>query len=415
MLEGDLSDFTLPEILKLLAFTSKTGRLHLRRDDMLGRVEVGAGRVQAASADAAHLPLARRLVGRGLLDTDTLQELIGAREALPTDLELAHALVDADPATAPSVAEAMRAQSVDAVFDLLRWTEGHFRFAAEDVPTTGPLAVEQDLDELLELAQARLERWADIHERTGPGEASVSVTSPADPSVAIDADAWQLIGLADGSRTIDDLAGLTGRGQFDTRSTLVELADRGLVAFGTEQRDGALERLLRAQATLGELEQRLGTPDDAGAPRADTDALQPGADATSPSGDDAADPIEDQDADTLVADLDLDVPEEPGEARDAADDHADAHNPDADQTHGDQTHGDQADADRYDADRPDLDAPSDESAAEEPAARTNGIAPPVGANGDTPRTVGRRQRLRTDPTVDPALVDRLIDGVRNLA
>ena len=369
MLEGDLSDFTLPEILKLLAFTSKTGRLHLRRDGTLGRIEVGAGRVQAASADAAHLPLARRLVGRGLLDTDTLQALTDGRDELPTDLELAQALVDADVGAADAVASAVRAQSVDAVFDLLRWTEGQFRFAVEDVPSTGPLAVDHDLDELLEQAQERLERWADIHERTGPGDASVSVTSPADTSVEIDADAWQLIGLADGSRTIDELVQLTGRGQFDTRSTLVELADRGLVAFGTEERDGTLERLLRAQTALGALEERLAT----------------GA---------APDPVtQDERSDTLVAEFDLD----------ALDDLAD---------HGDTS--DDADSfdDEHASDAPNVAAPhTDTPNADTPNADTS--APP--APPAPPAPLGRRPRLRTDPTVDPALVDRLIDGVRNLA
>jgi hypothetical protein len=394
MLEGDLSDFTLPEILKLLAFTNKTGRLHLRSGDTLGRVEVGAGRIQAASADAAHLPLARRLVGRGLLDTDTLQELIGGRRTLPTDLELAQSLIEADPGTATAVGEAVQAQSVDAVFDLLRWEAGRFRFAGEKVEADGPLADAHDLDELLEKAQERLERWAEIHERTGPGHASVSVTSPPDTHVEIDADAWQLIGLADGTRTIDELARLTGRGQFDTRSTLVELADRGLVAFGTEERDGALERLLRTQSALGEIEARLGgTPAEAEELLAHA-ARDAAGDATADTAVDGIAAIDDAavDADTLVADLDLDVASAAdGDTADEADDDA----PVAE----DAATADVAADDDAPVDTDDRPAP-DPVPVKEPV--TTGMA-------------GRRPRLRTDPTVDPALVDRLIDGVRNLA
>ena len=385
MLQGDLSDFTLAEILQLLAFTTKTGRLHLQSGDTLGRVEVGAGRVLAASADAAHLPLARRLVGRGLLDTDTLQDLVGERDTLPTDLELAQALVEADPSTAPSVGEAVRAQSVDAVFDLLRWEAGRFRFAGGDVVVDGPLAVAHDLDELLEQAEERLGRWDEIRERTGPGSASVSVTTPPDDQVAIDADAWQLIGLADGSRTIDELVRLTGRGQFDTRNTLVDLAERGLVAFGTDQRDGALERLLRGQSTLVAIEARLGggaAPVTEATPR-DTAATDDGVEPVLAA-------VAAGEADTLMAEFDLDIADTDDTDTDVADAPAVA---DA-----------AAVEDAAAVLAADRDHAANDDAAREPVRET------VGAGA-----AGRRPRLRTDPTVDSALVDRLIDGVRNLA
>ena len=221
VLEGDLGDFTLPDILNLLALTTKTGRLGITGDEASGRVDLVQGRVRDASADAEHLPLARRLLGRRLLDGSAVQALLGDADELPTDLQLARQLVARDESSGEAVGEALREQALDAVFDLLRWDTGRFRFEA----TAGtddrdaPPVLELSVEEVLQEATRRLDAWAQIRERTGPGDAVVNVGRPSQTSVEVDADGWQLLGLADGKRTIDELSVLCGRGQYDTRST----------------------------------------------------------------------------------------------------------------------------------------------------------------------------------------------------
>jgi hypothetical protein len=374
VLEGDLGDFTLPDILKLLAFTNKTGRLGIVTDGVRGRVDLVKGQLRDASADADHLPLARRLLGRRLLDGATLQRLLGDAEALPTDLQLAQQLVGHDEDAATAVGEVLEAQALDAVFDLLRWSSGTFRFEttaeAGDNDTLPKLTLA--VDAALAEAERRLSAWTEIRDRTGPGDAVVTVGRPAEASVQVDADGWQLIGLADGPRTIDELSVLCGRGQFETRSTIAELLALGVVSVGTDGSSGSTDGLLADQALLSRLEGALGGA--AGAPQNAPD--QPAVEV----------PV----AGSASAET-SEVSSEPDR---------------------------QASASRVEA--PDAAAPNEAAESEDAAVHELAVAPAPGP--DTGELVGsgarhapgRNARPQADPTIDADLVNRLISGVEGL-
>jgi hypothetical protein len=244
VLEGDLSDFTLPDILRLLAFTTKTGRLHIEGDRDHGRVDLVDGRVRDASADARHLRLARRLIGLGHADGDTLVSVLQGRDQLPTDLELVRELVrdnELDPGLAGGL---LREQTLDAVFDLLRWERGSFRFEMRMGVDTSPPDLDLKVDDLLAEADQRLEAWPGIEERTGAGHAVVTISRPSGGTPDIDSDGWGLLSFVVGHRTVDDLVALSGRGQFETRRTLGSLVDVGVVTVGEAGRGGAVGPLI---------------------------------------------------------------------------------------------------------------------------------------------------------------------------
>lgn len=275
MLEGDLTDFALPDILRLLSATSKTGRLHVQHDTVVARIDLVDGRVRDASADARRLSLARRLLGAGLVDAEHLRAtLADADGELPSDLDLARRLVTAGSVEAASLAELVREQTVDALFDILRWPAGRFRFDGAALTAGGDGAAVLDLsiklDDLLADATARLEHWPDIESATGDGAAVVAIVRPpGDDEVGLPPDAWSLLTLVDGRRSVDELVALTGRGQYRTRSLLRTLVDAGVVRAGTGDDLGPVARLLAAHRVLANLEARLAgdtpaeDPDDA--------------------------------------------------------------------------------------------------------------------------------------------------------
>jgi hypothetical protein len=367
VLEGDLNDFTLPDVLRLLAFTTKTGRLTLHDGVRHGRVELFEGRVRDASADAARVPLARRVLGAGLIAGPDLLTIIDERSALPTDLELARSLVEAGAADAGVMAELLREQTIDAAFDLLRWSDGSFRFQADAAAaaTAGVLELAYPVDDLLTETSRRLEQWAGLVQRTGDLEAVVTIARPdrgpgEAEDVSLPADGWGLLALVDGRRTVADLVAVSGQGEYRTRRTLGALLDERVVTVGEAEEAGPLERLLRDQTALAEREHALaGEAVDRGATGAPapTSASTPpptpvpaAASATAGEPPPAAEP-----ASTTVA------------------------------------------------------APAGTAAAEEatPAASAPADVRPL-------RTKVRNDRLRTDPTVDEDLVNRLIEGVEGL-
>lgn len=380
MLEGDLNDFTLPDILQLLAYTTKSGRLVLRGRTTAGRIDLAEGQICDASSDASRLALARRLLGAGIVSGDTLRHTLEQASELPSDLELADALTMAGALDPDALPELIRQQVVDAVFDLLRWDEGTFSFDVH-APLIRADAIGQvtwPVKEVLAEAQQRLDDWPDIARRTGAGDAVVTIKRPADGSeVNITPDGWGLLGLIDGRRTVDDLVALSGQGEFRTRSTLASLLDAGVAAVGAT--DAApVEVLLADHQTLADLEARL--------------TGEPGEPAPAPA-----------------------APPPPAETADVA--------PSPAYTTEEAPEPWQAEADRGDdaagAAAAEIEAAVAQAAPElpvdeGPALGDAGVHEPEGEVTPLRRDVRRPERLRTDPSVDADLIERLIDGVENL-
>jgi hypothetical protein len=392
VLEGNLDDFSLPDILRLLASTSKTGRLAIQQEDAAGRVDLADGQVREASGDAYHLAIARRLLGAGLVTADDLSAVLRGRDRLPTDLELARELADSDRMESGTLAEVVREQTVDAVFDLLRWKQGTFRFDGHALEGQDGQALELavPVDDVLAEATSRLESWPSVEERTGDGGAVVTISRPPGEraEVSLSPDGWSLLSFVDGRRTVTELAHLSGQGEFRTRRTLVALLDEGVITIAESGGPGQVERLLADHDRLAALEAELGGALTRPRPsRSTADGVLP---AGSASGSAAAAPM----IAPPAAPSSSPTPAAPAVAEASASEAPD---------------------DVPERPRPARVTMADQARPGPVTVRPEGVA----AAGEDEPTDGPSHpphggRLRTDPTVDADLVRRLIDGVESL-
>jgi hypothetical protein len=256
-LEGSLDAFSLPDIFQLLSFTKKTGGLHLAHDGSDGVVFFAGGQVTGASADSSRQPLARRLVGSGTVEDDALVAAVEAASA-GEGTGVVRALLDQGAVDAELLRRAATDQSVDAVFDLLRWRNGDFAFVVEE---TNPddVGVTLAVESVLADAEARRASWETVSQVVPSPRAvlSMPVVLPVDPQVS--REEWSLLALVDGRRTVTDLVDLTGSGQYAVVSTLAALVQRGLLDVRPgEGEDGATDDhvavVVRRQALLAPLE-----------------------------------------------------------------------------------------------------------------------------------------------------------------
>ncbi len=283
-LEGSLDAFSLPDIFQLLSFTKKTGGLHLAHDGADGVVFFAGGQVTGAAADSSRQPLARRLVGSGNVADEVLSAAV---EAASTGdrLGVVRALLEKGAVDSELLRRAATDQSVDAVFDLLRWRNGDFAFVVDE---TNPddVGVTLSVESVLADTEARRVTWETVSAVVPSPRAvlAMPVVLPAEPQVS--REEWSLLALVDGRRSVTDLVDLTGSGQYAVVSTLAALVQRGLLEVRpAEGEDGADEDhvavVLRRQALLAPLEGQPFVPvqepaatvvDDAVRPEAGTDA-----------------------------------------------------------------------------------------------------------------------------------------------
>ena len=137
MLSGSLDAFRLADVFQLLKLTEKTGVLHISTDATEGRVEFLRGEIAYAVSDTRRMPLAGRLLRRGLVTDSQLRTVVGAqRGGAPA---LSHVLLDEGVLDDKTFDLLVSDQIQDAVFELMRLDDGTFTFdarAEDDEETT---------------------------------------------------------------------------------------------------------------------------------------------------------------------------------------------------------------------------------------------------------------------------------------
>lgn len=270
-LEGSLDAFSLPDIFQLLSFTKKSGGLHLAHDGSDGVVYFAGGNITGASADSSRQPLARRLVGSGTVDDDALRSAVATAEA-GEGVGVVRALLEQQAVDGDLLRQAATDQSVDAVFDLLRWESGDFAFVVDE---TNPddVGVALAVETVLADGDARRATWEAVSQVVPSSRAvlTMPVVLAAEPQVS--REEWSLLALVDGRRTVSDLVDLTGSGQYAVVSTLSALVQRGLLEVRPEDGDDAatddhVAVVVRRQALLAPLEGQPFVPVQETAPAA---------------------------------------------------------------------------------------------------------------------------------------------------
>jgi hypothetical protein len=256
-LEGSLDAFSLPDVFQLLSLTKKSGGLHLTDGQVRGVVSFHEGAVTGATADAGRQSLARRLVGIGVVDDAALRRAV--ERAAHDRVGVARALVEAGAVDAETVRTLAAEQTVDAVFDLLRWVQGDFAFALDET-NADDVGIALPADQVVAEATRRRQLWDSVSKVIPSPDVVLvmPVVLPADPTVS--RDEWSLLALVDGSRTVGELVELSGAGQFSVVSALAGLVQRGMLAIKDEDAPDHVVLVLRRQVTLAALETSLLAP-----------------------------------------------------------------------------------------------------------------------------------------------------------
>ena len=133
-LEGNLKDFSLADMFRLLSSGQKTGTLYMTRSEAEGRVCFKKGRVYFASSNYNRESLGKRLVKSGVISEKQLRQALGLQKIQKKEKagrRLGQILVDEGYLEGKILENFIQDQINDTLFDLFRWEEGDLRFEAE--------------------------------------------------------------------------------------------------------------------------------------------------------------------------------------------------------------------------------------------------------------------------------------------
>ncbi len=259
-LEGSLDAFSLPDIFQLLSFTKKTGALRIQSPVTTGLVYFVTGSVTGGTSDVTRQSLGRRVVGKGLITDEVLSSAVTALR-LDMSSGLGRVLRESGSLDEGVLHELAIEQATDAVFDLLRWSQGDFAFETDEA-NPDDLGIALAVEDIIAEARRRLETWEALSSIVPSADVIVSLPlAPASGETVLSAEEWTLLALVDGQRSVASLVNLTGRGEFAIVSAVVSLVERGLLVVRdpADADSDSLSALLRRQHMLSELE---GQPDE---------------------------------------------------------------------------------------------------------------------------------------------------------
>jgi len=250
-LEGSLDAFSLQDVFQLLSLTKKSGGLHLANGQAVGVVYFDNGAITGSVSDASQQALARRLIGMGACDDAALRRAV--ERACVEPVGVARALVESGGADADVVREHALDQTVDSVFDLLRWPEGDFSLAVGE-PNPDDVGIAVPAEKVVAEANARREAWEAVSRVIPSPDVVLVMPVVIADEPGVGRDEWALLALVDGRRTVGELVEVSGAGTFAVVSKLAQMVQRGLLSLADDDSTDHVTLVHRRHLLLAPLE-----------------------------------------------------------------------------------------------------------------------------------------------------------------
>ena len=261
-LKGSLKDFSLPDLFQLLNISKKNGTLNLVRGNARGYVCFRNGEVFFATTNWKRKPLGVKLLQAGIVTKAQVDEALELQRTTARGQRLGQLLIRLGYLTKDKLEQFVQEQIQDAVFELLRWTDGDFDFQPGVVFPEEDIGLSISTEELIMEGSRRLDEWNRIEKKVPDLNAVFKMKSMRDRSsaqISLTPEEWMVLTYMDGERTVKDIIDLAGMGTLQTCKIIYGLITAGLlenVSPDAEERKVEQE-LERMAEELQKMEERV--------------------------------------------------------------------------------------------------------------------------------------------------------------
>lgn len=131
-LVGRLEDLGLGEILQIVALSGKSGILHIKSNNRIGKIYFYKGKVIKAFSDAYRINLGELLVRKKIVNNETIKNALQRQKELNYREKLGTILINDFKIPREKIEECVIELIEKTVFSLFYWTEGEFKFELTD-------------------------------------------------------------------------------------------------------------------------------------------------------------------------------------------------------------------------------------------------------------------------------------------
>jgi tetratricopeptide (TPR) repeat protein len=226
-----------------------------------GTVSFENGGVIAATLGRDPQPLGARLVRAGRISSDQLERARSMQES-GDQRRLGDILVTGGAISRRELDRQLKAQIEEAIFELLSWKEGYFRFeegAACEAMVDAPVRIPTEA--LLMEAARRMDEWSRIEDKV-PHLRVVPRLPPAEGlssgRLELVPFEWEVLAAIDGQRDLHALAAVLGRTEFDIARTVYTLSSAGVIVLDSSPPSPSIKPDVEPIPSLGPVRKALG-------------------------------------------------------------------------------------------------------------------------------------------------------------
>ena len=243
-LSGNLKTVSFPDILQLLATGKKTGLLEIRTSTRQKEVAFREGNIiHASSLNSSEDLLGQMLLNRGKLSKRDLERAITLHKQ--TGRQLGTTLIDMGIFEKNEIAECLKQQIEEIVYNLFSWREGDFLFHEGAAPKNAPFLVELQTMSVIMEGTRRIDEWIEIQKVLPPDDVLLAVSRAPKTNqeeFKLSVDEFKLLGLINGDRTLPDLINLSPMGEFVTCRAIYRLAVSNLIEAVGKREEKSVEK-----------------------------------------------------------------------------------------------------------------------------------------------------------------------------
>ncbi len=241
-LKGNLRDFSTTQLLNLINLARKTGTLTIvpgapapgapAHSDQMAQMSFRGGKLIYASLDeSSNGNLAAVLQRAGKLSAEQAR-FIEQRAQGTSEKQLGHLLIQAAYVTQSDIIQSVRQNILDTVYKLFTWSDGLFRFDANQMPPGDRITIPIDLESVIMEGSRRLKEWERLQEELPDLDISLRFTDKPDArlrNINLTVQEWRVVSFINPRNTIRQIGKANNLSDFEIRRIVYGLLQAGLI------------------------------------------------------------------------------------------------------------------------------------------------------------------------------------------
>jgi len=232
-LKGNLSDFSIIQLLNLINLAKKTGALYIESDTKPAKLIFRDGKLVYATAGMDNIPLVK-IMARSKLIPSSIAASLSERHRNMTDMELGIILINSGYLTQAQIFTGIADFFQDILRGLFTLTEGFFHFEAGELPPQTAIPLCMALEDIIIEGSRQAHEHEDLKNEIPSLDMALKFSERPGINIRdinLNAEEWRVVSYVNPHNSIKQIAAAAKMNDFQIRRVVYNLLQAGLVVM----------------------------------------------------------------------------------------------------------------------------------------------------------------------------------------